>query len=153
MTYENHTPARRRILHMTMMFPFFSSCKAAPMTVVLDVVLFNYLDRAIFDVFIDGKAAALSTPYPHTGGGTISGVRLQLGPKTVTWRLGGPEGMPRNGETVAAKNRLELTSLPPNAEFLAVHIYPGDIVELIPSVHYPQETEKGVAMSMKAKRR
>lgn len=123
------------------------------MAVTLDVVYFNYYNRPIFDAFIDGKAGDSSTPYPYTGGSTISGVSLTLGPKKVTWRLDGPEGMPRNGETVVAKNRLELVGLPPGAEFLAVHIYPDETVELVASRHYPQKTEKGVAMALAEARR
>ncbi|WP_143745650.1 hypothetical protein [Massilia sp. KIM] len=117
------------------------------MTVTLDVVFFNYLDRFIYDAYIDGKAGAVSAPYRKTGGASFSGVRLKLGPKTVTWRLDGPEGMPRNGEKVVAKNWLALADLAPDAEFLGVHIYPDETVELIPSRHYPVETEKGKAMA------
>lgn len=120
------------------------------MTVTLDVVYFNYFNRPIFDAFIDNKGGGASTPYPHTGGTTISGVRLALGPKRVTWRLDGPEGMPRNGETILAKNSLALNAVPPDAEFLAVHIYPDETVELIPTVHYPRKTEKGNAMARAA---
>jgi len=32
------------------------ACKTRPRAVSLDVVTFNYLDRPIFDVFIDGKS-------------------------------------------------------------------------------------------------
>ena len=117
------------------------------MTVTLDVVTFNYWNRPIFDVFIDGEAGETSTPYPQTGGKTISGVQLRLGPKQVTWRLDGKKGTPRNGEPVVAKNTPELRDVPPNAVFLAVHVYPDETVELIPSRHYPQATEKGKAMA------
>lgn len=117
------------------------------MTVTLDTVVFNYLDRFIFDVFIDGKAGDSSDPYPNTGGSTITGVELTLGPKTVTWRLDGPQGMARNGETVTARNRLELNAVPTGSTFLGIHIYPDETVELIPTAHYPRATEKGRTMA------
>lgn len=120
------------------------------MTVTLDVVTFNYLNRPIYDVFIDGKAGDSSTAYPATGGSTITGVRLALGPKVVTWKLDGKRGTPRNGETVSAKNAPQLTEVPGDAVFLAVHIYPDETVELIPSRHYPRKTEKGIAMASAA---
>ncbi|OON62810.1 hypothetical protein B0920_05085 [Massilia sp. KIM] len=123
------------------------------MTVTLDIVFFNYLNRPIFDAFIDGEAGGVSFPYPDTGGSTISGVRLRLGPKIVTWTLDGPKGMPRNGETVVARNKLELLQPPSNTEFLAVHIYPDETVELIPTIHYPRATEKGIAMARAAQER
>jgi hypothetical protein len=138
---------RRRFLAGAAAIVFLPSCAARPMTVTLNTVIFNYLDRFIFDVFIDGKAGDSSDPYPSTGGSTISGVRLTLGPKKVTWRLDGPEGTPRNGETVTARNPLELSSVPPGFTFLGIHIYPDETVELIPTLHYPRATEKGKAMA------
>ncbi|WBS04835.1 hypothetical protein OU994_11435 [Pseudoduganella sp. SL102] len=119
------------------------------MTMVFDIVHFNYTDRPIFDAFIDGKAGGTTSPYPATGGGSISGVALVSGPKKVTWRLDGPPGMPRNGHTVSAKNVPMLTGVPPDARYLGVHIYPDTTVELIPSRHYPRPTEKGVALAGK----
>ena len=116
------------------------------MKVVLNVVLFSYLDRPIFDVFIDGKVGESSDAYPSTGGGMITGVSFDLGPKKVTWRLDGPKGMPRNGETVANKNPLRLESVVPGAKYLGVHIYPDDTVDLIPSVSMPGKTARGIAM-------
>lgn len=117
------------------------------MNVTLDVVTFNYCNRPIYDVFIDGKSGDSSTAYPATGGSTISGVKLALGPKQVTWKLSGKRGMPRNGELVMAKNRLSLINVARDARFLAVHIYPDDTVELITSRHYPEATDKGKAMA------
>lgn len=122
-------------------------CKTRPETVSLDVVTFNYLDRFIFNVYIDGEAGDSSTAYPQTGGSTISGVKLKLGPKHVTWTLDGPEGTPRNGETVTANNALQLTDVPSDHVFLAIHIYPDETVELLTSRHYPRATQKGIAMA------
>ena len=124
--------------------------KAFSRNVTLDVVTFNYWNRPIFDVFVDGKSGDSSTAYPATGGSTITGVKLRTGPKTVTWRLDGRRGTPRNGETVTAKNAPELVNVPRDHVFLAVHIYPDETVELITSRHYPQATAKGEAMALAA---
>ena len=115
------------------------------MGVTLDVVLFNYLDRPIFDVYIDGKAGDSSDPYPATGGGTIAGVGLTSGPKKISWRLDGPPGTPRNGETVHARNSPRLDNVPREARYLSTHIYPDETVELVVSTHYPRATDKGRA--------
>ena len=122
------------------------------MKVVLDVVLFSYLNRPIFDVFIDGKVGETSDAYPSTGGGIFTGVPFALGPKKVTWRLDGPKGTPRNGETVANKNPLRLDTVVQGAKFLGVHIYPDDSVELTTSVGVPDRTPRGIAMAQEHRR-
>lgn len=126
---------------------------AKPMQVILNVVLFNYLDRPVLDVFIDGKAGESSDAYPHTGGGTILNVPLELGPKKVTWRLDGPKGMARNGETVSNRNPLQLTSVLPGARYLAIHLYPDDTVELTTSVMRPEKSARGQMEAEKRSRR
>ena len=141
---KNHpVPSRRTVCTAALGLLLLSACEAKPMTVTLDVVLFSYLDRPIFDVFMNGDVGHGSGVYPQTGGGTISGVQLKLGQQKVTWRLGGPEGMPRNGETVAAKNMPELKDVPRNARYLAIHIYPDDTVELVPAEYYPHISSRG----------
>lgn len=114
------------------------------MKITLNVVLFNYLDRPIFDVCVDGKVGESSSAYPSTGSGMITGVSLSLGPKKVTWRLDGPKGMSRNGEVVSNKNPLTLDDVMPGAKFLGVHIYPDETVDLIASVRVPRKTERGL---------
>lgn len=116
------------------------------MKVVLSVVLFNYLDRPIFDVFVDGKMGFGSDAFPATGGGIVTGVGFELGPKKVSWRLDGPAETPRNGETVFNKNPLRLDAVVPKAKYLGVHIYPDDTVELITSVGLHRATERGIVM-------
>lgn len=117
------------------------------MTVNLDIVYFNYLDRPIFNAFIDGKGGDSSDPYPATGGSTITGVSLNLGVQKVSWVLGGPKGAPRNGEKVFARNSPSLSAIPADARYLGIHIYPDETVELIPTRQYPRATEKGIASS------
>jgi hypothetical protein len=70
-------------------------------------------------------------------------VLLSLGPKKVTWRLGGPEGLLRNGDTLVNKNRLELADVEFGANYLGIHIYPDETVELSTSVGRPEPSVKG----------
>jgi hypothetical protein len=123
---------------------FINACEAKAMKVVLNVVLFSYLDRPIFAVEIDGKVGETSDAYPNTGKGVIAGVEFTLGVKKVTWKLDGPKGAARNGETVTNKNHLELNEIVPGARYLGIHIYPGDIVELSTSVGRPEFTARGL---------
>lgn len=118
------------------------SCKAKATNVTLDMVVFSYLDRPIFDIFVNGKGGDSSGAYPQTGGSTISGVEFTVGPQKVTWVLTGPKGTPHNGETVVAKNLPMLQPLP-DARYLAVHIYKDNTVELVTSKFYPDESPRG----------
>ena len=138
--------SRRRSLFCAGLSLFIvSACEAKPMTVTLDVVLFSYLDRPIFDVFINGKAGDSSGVYPETGGSTISGVMIPLGPQRVTWTLGGPEGMVDNGKIVAAKNQPLIKDVPSMSRYLAIYIYPDSTVELLTSQYYPGTSARGEA--------
>jgi len=124
---------RRNFLGAVAILPVANFYEAKPMKARLNVVLFNYLNRPIFDVFVDGKVGDSSDAYPATGGGMITGVPFELGPKKVTWRLDGPEGMPRNGDTITNKNPLRLDTVIQGAKYMGVHIYPDDTVELTTS--------------------
>lgn len=113
--------------------------------ITLDVVLFSYLDRPIFDVYLDGGDIGLAGAWPHSGKAVMTGVTIPLGAQTLTWRLDGPKGTPRNGETVAVKNSLILTKdqIPSDAAYLGVHIYSDDTAELIVSQYMPEKSERG----------
>lgn len=113
------------------------------MTLNLDVVLFSYLDRPIFDVYLNRTDIGVAGPWPYSGRGTMTGVSVPLGSQKISWRLDGPKGTPRNGETVTAKNIPELKDVPPNSKFLGVHVYDDDTVELIPSEHFPDLSPRG----------
>jgi hypothetical protein len=140
---------RRMLLTTVFLLLPLTACGAPKMSVTLDVVFFNYLDRPIFDAFVDGKGGDSARPYPATGGSTITGVTLSTGPKKVTWRLDGPEGTPRNGETVTAKNTPVLPDVSRDARYLAVHIYPDETVELVVTRHYPRATDRGINSATK----
>jgi hypothetical protein len=111
--------------------------------VVVDVVVFNYLDIPIFDVYLDGKmiggSASLSeSPYGQFS--TVAGVSIPLGPQTLTWRDAG------SGKTFTVKNAPTLTAekIPPNARSLGVHIYPDNTAELIFSKDALEQSKRGL---------
>jgi hypothetical protein len=144
--------SRRHFLGAVAVLPAANFCEARPMKARLNVILYSYLNRPIFDVYIDGKVGTSSDAYPSTGGGMITGVPFDLGPKTVTWRLDGSEGMPRIGETVTNKNPLRLDTVVQGAKYLGVHIYPDDTVELTTSIGIPGRSARGVEMAQEYSR-
>lgn len=132
---------------------FLSACEAKPVTVNLDVVLFSYLDRPIFDVRLNRTDIGVAGPWPHSGRGTMTGVQVPLGAQKISWRLDGPKGTPRNGETVVAKNLPELKDVHRGAVFLGVHIHEDETVELIASEHFPDLSVRGHAFDLDWKQR
>lgn len=115
-----------------------------------NVNLYSYLERPIFDVYLNGKFIGDAAGQPHRGnGGIITGVPVPLGPQVVSWRLDGPQGMPGNGETVHASNTPILTRPDPHLTYLGVHIYPDNTVEIIPEKFWPEKTEKGKQINKK----
>jgi hypothetical protein len=145
---DRHLSRRAFVTALGSLF-FINACEAKSMKVVLNVVLFSYLDRPIFEVEIDGKVGETSDSYPNTGKGVIAGVEFTLGVKRVTWRLDGPKGAPRNGEKVVNKNHLELNEIVSGARYLGLHIYPDDTVELTTSVGRPDFTARGLKLVAK----
>ena len=112
--------------------------------VTFNAVTFNYTKTAVFDVFLSGKNAGGAGPLSG-GGGIMAGVQIPLGEQTLTWILGGPEGMARNGETVTCKNKItiEKTSIPSETRYVGVHIYPDDTAELTFANGLPTATNRG----------
>ena len=101
------------------------------MTAVVDVSLFSYLDRPIFDVLLNGKDIGGTLARGFNGANSsMIGERITLGPQVISWRLSGPGGMPRNGETVRAKNTPTLSEIPKGVTWIAVHVYADDTVEI-----------------------
>lgn len=98
-----------------------------------DVNLKSYLERPVFDVFLNGRDIGVADGPPHGGKrGLITGVPVPLGPQLSSWRLHGPEGMPGNGGAVKAVNQSVLIRPDPKLSYLGVDIYPDNTVELTP---------------------
>jgi hypothetical protein len=115
--------------------------------VYLDVNLKSYLDHPIFDVYLNGVDIGVAGGPPHGGnGGLISGVAVPTGPQTVTWRNAG------TGATTTAANQPVLGRPDAKLTYLGVHIYPDNTVELIPSSHWPEASERGEAINQAWKR-
>lgn len=128
---------RRKVCAAALALLLISACEAKPMTVTLDVVLFSYLDRPIFDVLVGKRDVGIAGEYPRSGRGTMMGMQFPFGPQKVTWRF------TDTGETVVAKNTPELKDVPRNARYLAIHIYPDSAVEFIYTEHFPELSERG----------
>lgn len=103
---------RRQISACGLTLPFVAACKRQPEAVKLDVVPFSYLDRPIFDVRLNRIDIGVAGAWPDSGRGTMTGVPVPLGGQKISWRLDGPKGTPRNGETVTAKNLPVLKEIP-----------------------------------------
>lgn len=109
----------------------FTSCGARRMRILLNISLFSYLDRPIFDVDMNGTDFMSALEHSFYGSNSIMVEQpIILGPQVVTWRLDGPQGMPRNGETVHAKNIPILNEIPAGIKWLALHIYDDATVEI-----------------------
>lgn len=110
----------------------------------LDVSLFNYLDRSIFDVYLNGIDIGVAKAFG--GGGLMSGVKVPIGPQSISWRLGGPKGTPGNGDTIHAANTPVLRPPPSTHHYLGIHIYPDNSVDLIAEQFWPEPTKRGLAL-------
>lgn len=62
---ESSLLSRRAVLGAGLSLVFINACGAKSVKSTFDVVLFNYLDRPIFEVLIDGRVDAR----PAAGGG------------------------------------------------------------------------------------
>ena len=136
-----------RLAVASLLLPALPSCKAKPMSIVLDVSMFSYIERPIFDVLLNGKDIGGSLGYRFYGSNSvIVDMAIPLGPQVVTWRLDGPKGTPGNGDLVKAKNTPMLTDVPKGTKWLAVHIYDDNTVELALSRGSPDElsTQRGM---------
>ena len=71
-----------------------------------------------------------------------------MGEQKLSWRLDGPKGMARNGETVKMKNKVTLktSDVPANANYMGVYLYPDDTVEFNFSEYMPRNSERGEAI-------
>lgn len=137
---------RRRLLGVTLSI-FLPACETRPMRIYLNISVFSYLDRPIFDVTINGTDLMSAPAYGFYGANGLMAMQpVNLGPQIVSWKLDGPEGMDRNGEMIKAKNRPLLEIVPEGVKWLGLHIYPDDMVEIKLSKGSPGElqTDRGM---------
>jgi hypothetical protein len=96
-----------------------------------------------------GSASLSDSPYGQFS--TVAGVTVATGLQKLTWRLGGPGGMPHNGDTVVAGNAIHVSveDLPKYTEALGVHIYPDYTAELVFSDEMPHQSPRGLTYAKK----
>lgn len=117
-----------------------SACEEQYERVYLNISMFSYLDRPIFDVHMNGTDFMGASAHAFYGSnGVMLNQPITLGRQKVTWRFAD------TGETVIAKNSLELKEIPHGMKWLALHIYKDDTVELAFSKGSPDDlsTEPG----------
>lgn len=153
---QHFEPSRRTICCAGLGAFFISACEAKPMKTRINISIFSYLNRPIFDVYMNGTdfMGAAANGFYGSNGVLLAQV-ITLGSQKVTWRLGGPEGMARNGETVAAKNTPEIKEIPAGVKWLALHVYDDDTVEIAFSKGSPDElsTARGIKIIEAAERK
>jgi hypothetical protein len=138
--------SRRQMLLGISSILFLPACETKSMRIYLNISLFNYMERPIFDVYMSGTYFMGGAANGFYGAHGIMAMQpITLGEQTVSWKLDGPQGMARNGETVNSKNRPVLQDVPKNVKWLGLHIYPDETVELSLSTGSPDElqTQKG----------
>ncbi|NBI47594.1 DUF3304 domain-containing protein [Burkholderia sp. ISTR5] len=112
-----------RLLAVLMSFLLLAACSERSMN--LDVSIYNYWPRAIYDVALNSQYAGGAYMAYHpggAGGSVVCCIKVKPGPIRIEYSLGGSEGMPRLGERIHAT--AVLTELPGNAKVLTVHVYP-----------------------------
>ena len=117
------------------------------MKFLLNISLFSYLDRPIFDVMMNGTDFGGALEHSFYGSNAVMVEQpITLGRQIVTWRLDGKEGAPGNGDTVAAKNIPNLDEIRKDVKWVALHIYPDETVEvsLSKGTRAELQTERGM---------
>jgi hypothetical protein len=115
-----------------------------PKAIAMNVALFGYQDRPIFDVYLNGIDIGVSAGQPFRGNaGIMLGVDITPGPQIITWRDGA------TGITSKAVNQPIFTDPGDAYGYLGVHIYPDNTVELVPDKHSPEKTTKGLEIIQK----
>ncbi|WP_321906132.1 DUF3304 domain-containing protein [Paraburkholderia tropica] len=115
-----------------------TACSERPMN--LDVAIYNYWPRAIYDVAVNGQYAggAFMAYHPGGAGGKIvCCLKVAPGPISIDYSLGGAEGAPRLGERIHATAVLKV--LPGDSKVLTVHLYPNETALTEASKEYVDE--------------
>lgn len=110
---------------------------------VLALVLYSYLNRPIHDIMFSGTHVGVANAYGGTG--IITSVRIPYGRQTLTWIIGGPEGMERNGEHIRIKNDILISSeqIPAGTRYIGIHLYPDETAEISFADFIPERTIRG----------
>jgi hypothetical protein len=111
---------------------------------VLALVMYSYLDRPIHEIVFNDTALGVANKYGGTG--IITAVQIPYGVQTLRWNLGGPEGMPRNGELVSTKNTVIVSpeQVPSGTRYIGLHLYPDYTLEVAFAEFIPERTARGI---------
>lgn len=145
--------ARRRLafnlISLSLLHPLVACGKSEKLMkseIGIDVVLYSFLDRPILDIYLNNEDLGVASKYGSTS--VVTGVTVPIGEQKLTWRLDGPPGTPRNGDTVKMKNKviLKASEIPGNASYMGVYIYPDDTVEFTFTGNMPRNSVRGEAI-------
>ncbi|AJK45308.1 DUF3304 domain-containing protein [Burkholderia plantarii] len=132
-----HAAACRLLVGLMSLLPL-AACSERTMN--LDVSIYNYWPRAIYDVAVNGQYAGGAYMGYHpggAGGSVVCCIKVKPGPITIEYSLGGSEGMPRLGERIHATAVLQ--ALPDNSKVLTMHVYPNGTAFAEASKEYVDE--------------
>jgi hypothetical protein len=143
---------RRRslnLLGLSILFPLAACGKRGQPTrseIAIDVVLYSFLDRPILDIYLNGEDLGVASKYGSTS--VVTGVTVPIGEQKLSWRLDGPPGTARNGDTVNMKNKviIKASEIPGTATYMGVYIYPDDTVEFTFTEYMPRNSVRGEAI-------
>ncbi|NHZ90056.1 hypothetical protein F2P45_13675 [Massilia sp. CCM 8733] len=148
----NKIVSRRTLLAGAALWLLGTSATMAQSDKVLDVYIFNYSDRTLLDVSVNGVRMGSPGPYPYSGRRNKVGARLNDGAQTVTWRVGGSEGQ-EAGPIMRSSNTPTMGEIPSDARYLSIHIYPDSTVEFNFSRRVPVLSKRGEAIDADYRRR
>jgi hypothetical protein len=111
--------------------------------IIVTVVMYSFLDRPIFDILLNGFVLGAANKFGTTS--MVTGIVIPIGEQKLSWTLGGPEGMHRNGEIDTIKNRVFVKSddVPVHTEYMGVFLYPDNTAEFSFSEFMPTESNRG----------
>ena len=117
--------------------------------ITLTVVMYSFLDRPIFDILLNGRDLGVASAYGTTS--MVTGVTVPMGEQNFSWRLDGPKGQPRNGETVTLKNKVIIkpSDIPSNTAYMGLYLYPDDTAEFIFTEFMPGHSIRGEGIMRK----
>ncbi|QSX98461.1 hypothetical protein LSO07_13755 [Janthinobacterium sp. PLB04] len=146
------SPDRRhtiRLIALGLSMPLVACGRAVPKYIVLDVVMYSYVDRVITDIIFNDTDLGVMNRYGSTG--TIVGVGIPFGIQKLQWTLGGPKGTPRNGEVVITNGKLTISrqQIPDGTRYLGLHLYPDSTAEVTFDEFLPQRTQRGKEYRLK----
>ena len=108
---------------------------------VLNVEAFSFVDRFLTTIMFNGQDLGVMNKFGRTG--LITGVRIPYGVQSLSFKLDGPKGTPRNGETVTVKNTMVVHEIPKGTEYVGLNIYPDFTAELTFSSEWPEISARG----------